>query len=758
MNIAKRIVKFALMVFLFLLFSFTGNAMASSLDLQNAINNVPEGTTATIALTQPVYSFNETVTINNKNIVLEAKGNVKFVKSATFKGTFININDNASLDVGKNLIFDGEGIASAAGNRKGVFIHVLGKLNINGTKFINSTMSSGSGIAPIYADGAKAKVIFNTGEFANNLYGTATGAYSANWYSAGAFILNNGAYMEMNGGTIHDNKVSYFKHNSFLDNLWANTSSAGAIIANSGSNFILNGGDIYNNFSSTGAIHVGDTDIYKFDRKQTDPSKLNVLDIAKFTFNGGSVRENKGAGFSGGITIFGNAEGVMNGGLIDKNKGYAGGAMLVMDYYVDGTQGVNQTRAKVSIDEWSKLYPAAFTMNNGIITNNLAFTCGGGIDVSSNKVLLQGGTIKGNKAGDQGGGVYVTAVPYVLKIKNAYIDVNEASNSKTWIHSNGVMEDNGNGGTSLYPLTLGSGGGVWFCPTGNAQFYAENGAIIINNTGEFAGDDFKNEDLVPLKYTISLPNRTPLGQKIYWYKDAKGDRYSSTNQVLVTDINGNTDPNSLKAQIEGNNPLAEKPLFSLFIANNIANKGGGIGSNGSVVIGEIPFDQHAYKDILVEKQWNGINPKPIEVEARIKLKNGYDYLVEKFELNQANSFVYTIKDLPANVDNTPIENLIYIKELNSSEYSVTINSIINIGSNGPNKLFKIVITNSKPGTPTPAPTPTLAPTPTPPITPVPPQNVPQTGDNSNIAVYIALIFLSLACVAVSINKKGKSNS
>ncbi len=43
--------------------------------------------------------------------------------------------------------------------------------------------------------------------------------------------------------------------------------------------------------------------------------------------------------------------------------------------------------------------------------------------------------------------------------------------------------------------TADQGGGLWFCPTGDAKLYMQNGAVIYGNTAASAGDDFASPEV-----------------------------------------------------------------------------------------------------------------------------------------------------------------------------------------------------------------------------------------------------------------------
>lgn len=460
-------------------------------------------------------------------------------------------------------------------------------------------------------------------------------------------------------------------------------------MVHTGGHFTMNGGTIEGNLSDAGGVHVGTYDIYDINRWESDPAKLKKLAMATLTMNGGTIRKNNGTNRSGGVNVFANAKMEMNGGEISENKGYGGGGLLVMDWYVDGVQGVNQTRAKAPFNEWTKLYPAAFTMNGGKITKNVAYSCGGGIDIASDHVKLVRGEISDNQAGDQGGGVYVTATPYALHVENAYIAENEATKDK-WFHSGMVNE-----GGVLYKLTEGAGGGTWFCPTGDAKFYAENGAVFDRNTADVAGDDFHSEDKVAGTYFATLPKRLKNGAKVEWYKDAEGKRYADGHREKLEDVSNIVKATSLKAVANDEAVLAAKKRSGLLVERNSANKGGGFGSNGTIIFGKAPNEENKLKKVKILKTWKDVEPKEIEVALKIRLADKTELTIDRVKLNKENGFKAEISDLPAVVEGKAIEDLLFVEELNSKDYQVEISPIRKSGTEDEFDVFTVEIKNGK---------------------------------------------------------------
>lgn len=413
--------------------------------LKQAISEILEKEQSQIDLEAGDYLFTETLVIDGeRDITLNANEAVSFKRSDGFKNPFFNIKSNSNLRLkseNNKIVFDGENKVVSATNDTGRFIHSEGGLYIDGAVFQNDRSNSGRFIAPIVGTGEDSYTEFNSGEIKNTDYRPGN-----NSYSSGGFYINDFAKLVMNGGIITGNKIGWFDTgyaNRGINQMWTYSPGAGAVLVTDGANFTLNDGEISKNASYAGGVIVGENDIYKYDRQTSDPSELKTFDLATMEMNGGTINDNIGLGGPGGLLIFGAGKVTMNDGEISNNKGYGGGGVLAFDWYVDGSNRnlggtvgrTEQTRAKVPYSIWQEKYPSEFIMNYGKINDNFSYTAGGGVRVSSSGVRLLGGEILSNKALNHGGGVYVNATPYVLRIENAYIVNNKADhaiNGENW--------------------------------------------------------------------------------------------------------------------------------------------------------------------------------------------------------------------------------------------------------------------------------------------------------------------------------------
>lgn len=420
--------------------------------------------------------------------------------------------------------------------------------------------------------------------------------------------VTEGASFTMNGGTIQDN----------IANTSSSDSSSPAVLLLGASTFTMNGGSICNNSGQCG------TAVYL--TASSNAAK------ARFTMNSGTLSNNESRSYTpkstptGAVFVKYSAEFVLNNGTITGNCAYggAGGGVAVMDELPTEEHGT------------------AFTMNGGTISNNTAsgYRCsGGGIYSCSNYVSLLGGRIENNSAYD-GGGVYSegnTEIYTTLHIENALITGNTAD----------------------------QGGGLWFCPTGDAKLYMQDGAVIYGNTAASAGDDFASPEVATGaggNGGVTLPDYFPNGKVIQWFSDGflyapagnrgtsgQGTRYNTVEYAKrVTGVQNEKKGLALKSVVSDG--VSIPATGSLIITGNQASHGGGgIGANGGVVIGEATSLSYS---ISVKKAWD--NPgyedtQPSGVTIHLKERDTGD-IVSTAELTGENGWQHTFTDLPLSPD------------------------------------------------------------------------------------------------------------
>ena len=258
-------------------------------------------------------------------------------------------------------------------------------------------------------------------------------------YNCGAVRVEADSTFRMSGGVIENFEMS------------GSTRVKGTVSVTSGGRFEMSGGVIRNNENFSSAIcQGGGVLLCGWNKDQP---------YAVMTLSGDAVIEGNFSREGGGIYVVGNAELTMTGGTIQNNEAYSGFGGGVC---VAGTGG---TASEASEGKGALGTRSKFTMTGGIISENYASRSGSGVYINSDDVVLEGGYITNNEAGNHGGGVYVSEPPQLGTLYNAVVTDNTAT----------VM-----------------GGGMWFCPTGDATLSVTNGVALYGNMAMEggAGDDF----------------------------------------------------------------------------------------------------------------------------------------------------------------------------------------------------------------------------------------------------------------------------
>lgn len=563
-----------------------------------------------LSLQQAVDQANGPVTIEiEKNICLNAPVTIAKGKQVEITA---NANENYNLFGNKDEKPTNLFVVEEGGELSLTGALTLGGWNNTGSILVNhgkTTIDGNVVIEKSTLEGDSMGVIEDNGSSAELILENGTiqnhkirGALSA------SIRVTEGASFTMNGGTIQDN----------IANTSSSDSSSPAVLLLGASTFTMNGGSICNNSGQCG------TAVYL--TASSNAAK------ARFTMNGGTLRNNESRSYTpystptGAVFVKYSAEFVLNNGTITGNCAHdgAGGGVAVMDELPTEEHGT------------------AFTMNGGTISNNTAsgYRCsGGGIYSCSNYVSLLGGRIENNSAYD-GGGVYSegnTEIYTTLHIENALITGNTAD----------------------------QGGGLWFCPTGDAKLYMQDGAVIYGNTAASAGDDFASPEVATGaggNGGVTLPDYFPNGKVIQWFSDGflyappgnrgtsgQGTRYNAVEYAKrVTGVQNEKKGLALKSVVSDG--VSVPAVGSLIITGNQASHGGGgIGANGGVVIGE---ETSLSYSISVKKAWD--NPgyedtQPSGVTIHLKERDTGD-IVSTAELTGENGWQYTFTGLPLSPD------------------------------------------------------------------------------------------------------------
>ena len=318
-------------------------------------------------------------------------------------------------------------------------------------------------------------------------------------------------------------------------------------------------------------------------------------------------------GCGGGICASDGTDVNFSGGSIKGNSAYErGGGISMGTYYASFYSGDNST--------------LVLTMTGGDISDNTAGCSGGGIFVqagysaSGNHGMptyaiarISGGSITGNVMTDEGDGN--------SRFGGGGIYVNGYAGSYTSLH---------NGELYLYNVEISdnsaaiAGGGYAACPVSSTEIRLADGAAIFGNSTD-SGNARELYILASLEYgsghsgnPVYEVSPSMLGGGAYRWVDDSGE------EVPLDELKGVLigfweESLSLSTNLGADDPAVQRALSlaTVHITGNSSNtRGGGIGSNGSVFIGETTETV----EIPVSKVWDdgddveGRRPDSVAIE------------------------------------------------------------------------------------------------------------------------------------------------
>ena len=491
-------------------------------------------------------------------------------------------------------------------------------------------------------------------------------------YNTGSVVLNYGT-LELTGDAIvTGSKITNDRANE--------TGSAGMGVVDSrgeGAAFTLSGGKITDNALNSSTVAYSGI--------------VRVSDGARIEIAGGEISKNNASAASAlncssGVLLYGNASGMMTGGIISGNTGHRGSAVMLWGSDDDSrtafTLSDNGTITKnISTSTYKAKGSGAvhiennaiLTMKGGIISNNKGVQ-GAGVCVADGNLqnaqaeyktafIMEGGTISGN-TGSTGGGIY--SYSNGVELKAGKIINNTASNMGGGIYSEGNYDYYSTlhlSNALIAGNTARQGGGMWFCATGKATVHVTEGAAIFDNTAQDtdlqkgAGDDFVFSARPADDYPAALANRMLGGGAVQWYKDGSvylpsTGIYPTTSDTVPRYGAGGADSNPVKvAEYKDCLALKAIPLSedikktakneaALIITGNTADKGGGIGANGGIVIGT-----DATTSVNITKVWSGDSKDDRPAAITISLL-GNGVVIDTVTLTAAENWSHTFEALP----------------------------------------------------------------------------------------------------------------
>ena len=381
----------------------------------------------------------------------------------------------------------------------------------------------------------------------------------------------------------------------------------------------------------------------------------------------------------------------MTGGMVEENQATRGGGIQISGSVMNFSGGVVRKNRSERVRDDS-VTPAQYyaagggilvcnggTLNlsgNAEVRDNYSGEVGGGISLGmrvwgpTNTLYMDGGTIDGNVAGSSGGGLFVQAKYFSGGPSRAYVFGGRITNNRM---DNSGATDSAFGGGGIYvngannrygirgangELYLKNavitdntarwdGGGYAACPISHTIFHLKNGVALYGNHAPSAEDFFLLCAHVygthggEPKYELS---ERMLGGVPYHWKERDGslfpkERYQGQLTKDLATIGLHTE--------ERGNLLTRQLAKVLIAGNDSATRGGGIGTNGTVTIGE----DEANTKISVVKKWEAsadgedAHPDSVTVEL-IGTAAGASDVIEQRTLSAENDWKTTFEKLP----------------------------------------------------------------------------------------------------------------
>lgn len=274
----------------------------------------------------------------------------------------------------------------------------------------------------------------------------------------------------------------------------------------------------------------------------------------------------------------------MNGGTIAGNQAYVGGGVFVNSGTFILSDGEIRNNTATGKDS-AKHYPSA----------------GGGVLIArTGQMIMEGGTVSGNTA-YHGGGIYVNGGKGnyengVLFLKNVAIRENTSRS--------------------------GSGKALAACPTSKVTIHVTDGAAIYDNkpvkSSGISDLYIKSGNYGSYQGHPSIKiSPFMLGGGAYHWKDSSGRELPLNGIKLVYG-----DQLAAFTEATANNITASEDDFLVKIQNNEAwTQGGGIGTNGNVIIGS---ETGELVDIDIEKIWEKVSYDYQKPEVDVEILRGVE--------------------------------------------------------------------------------------------------------------------------------------
>lgn len=318
--------------------------------------------------------------------------------------------------------------------------------------------------------------------------------------SSGGGIDNHGTLTVKGGTKISGNTSNY---GGGIANYGTLVMNSGAIV--SGNTAKADGGGVYT-AKQSGSTPCSATieNVTISDNKATGNGG-GIRNDGTLTLTGVEVKSNTANNVGGGITNSGTLH-VNSGVVISGNSANKGGG--INDYgTVNLNSGAEIKNNTATVDGGGVYSSGKLNMNAGVTVSGNGATYGAGV-YSTKTFNFNGGTISGNTATGNGGGIFVSGT---VNMKNdATVSGNSAVNG-AGLYSNGKGKANVSGGTISGNTASENGGGVYSDGTVNLS-----GGTIKENTANASGGGVYNKGTANLTGTnIESNTATTSGGGVY---------------------------------------------------------------------------------------------------------------------------------------------------------------------------------------------------------------------------------------------------
>ena len=370
----------------------------------------------------------------------------------------------------------------------GFVVEKGGVLALENVNFSGDDKDRSTPVFSVFGD-----MVMNDGEVVN--FSSTSEGTSSDYGNGGipAICVVDGTFT-MNGGTISGNSNTTTEELAFGGALRAEGEDASVII---------NDGTLSGNIVLSSASVPDDSTV----TANALGGAIAVTEGASVTINGGEISDNTAGSHEA------NAEGADN--LICSGNGgaiavYSSSSDAVSSLYLDGGSIENNNAYRTGADNGAGATAENETHGGGIFSN--VYTT----------AVLTSGTISGNTSDDKGGGVFLDSDKSCggASFKNTLVTGNEAE--------------------SL-------GGGLWFCPNGEADMFSEakaDGIAVFGNTTAERGTDGAGDDIYVSPRSgdtgVTVSSTMLGGGSNEWYQDGgaatqktsdNSSRYSSSGTV-----------------------------------------------------------------------------------------------------------------------------------------------------------------------------------------------------------------------------------